>query len=133
MVNVTTVSSYKWPSGTDYAVAILSTPVAEIADRIGCELQFWNEDGLGPASGAALKLPSGRIVVLRELKHAQDHFSQRGPDVLADAEDAASSGPDDILKELFQALDFDSEVEWKADASLLRRGWEEIKERRDSG
>lgn len=82
----------------------LRVPVTQIAQRLGLLVERWEEDGLGEASGMFLGLASGRIVLLRELRHAVEHLGAEGPSVHADAGDVASVGPGPIVTEIVRSI-----------------------------
>ena len=78
--------------------------VDDLASRLGFAVEDWEEEGLGPARGAAIALPSGRVFQLQELAHLVEHFGAPGPDVLMDATDVAAIGIPALCSEVLDAL-----------------------------
>ena len=62
MTGVEQVWDYRFP-GIDMPIATFCRRVSEIAERNGCTVETWEEDGLGEASGLMLKLASGRTIL----------------------------------------------------------------------
>jgi hypothetical protein len=110
------ILEHRFPSGLGHPVCGLSIALDEIANAWGLQLQSWDEDGLGPARGAFICLPSGRIVLLRELAHAVRRLGSAGPDIEADGDDIASHGIAAIVDDVVQALGLSAEVTaWRED------------------
>jgi hypothetical protein len=64
-----------WP------IAVLTGSLDDILTRFRMEPESWVEDGLGPARGIVIRLPSGRVVLIRELEYAPKHLGLSGPDL----------------------------------------------------
>jgi hypothetical protein len=104
MVPLEQLDSFRWPT-MDFALATLGVRVDDLARRRGFRVEAWEEDGLGPARGAALRLPSGRPVVLQELQFAVDAGTASGPALLVDAADLGAVGVGPLVGEVLAALD----------------------------
>jgi septum formation protein len=100
----------RWPSGDGRYVATLDTTPVELASRYGMGFHGWIEDGLGPCEGAAIRLPSGRHLLLT---HFADSAAP-GTHVQADwADDPAAA-----CRELLEALELDERAfTWMTDES----------------
>lgn len=97
----------RWPSGDSRFVATLALEPHELA-RYGASFITWEADGLGPCEGAAVRLPSGRHLLLT--RYALQ--PEPGTHVEADWED----DPADALRELMAALELDpSACTWITD------------------
>src|SRR5688572_27740099 len=83
---------YRWPSGTDAWIGSLGVRFTELAERRRLRTDRWDEDGLGPAVGALCRLPSGTVILLRELEHAVTYQGARGPEISADLGEVAARG-----------------------------------------
>ena len=115
MPSVTAVDEHFF-SGGDIEVAGLAIRVDDLADRLGLEIRTWNEDGLGPARGMVCRLPSGRLVALRELTYAVEYHGQRGPDVIVAGDDLVALGADALVSEILAAFGLPrSAVDWVMD------------------
>lgn len=112
------IDSLHWPT-TEFALASLNVRVDELAKRVAFRVDAWDEDGLGPARGAALSLSSGRPVLLQELQFPIETGASGGPDVWVDAGDLAALGVEALLAELLAALELPLEaVVWVQDDSV---------------
>jgi hypothetical protein len=110
---------YRWPSGLSLPIAVLTVSLDEIATRFDLELVSWFEDGLGPARGVAIRLPSGRIVLIKELEHAIKHFGDPGPHLLTDGADIVGFGVSALVDEVISALRLsESAVAWRASEDI---------------
>jgi len=109
-------------------IATLGRRLAELAEKHGWEVETWDEDGLGPATGVLFKLASGRVILLRELQHAIEYFRQRGPGVYLDAGPLAEFGVDALLDELLANLDLSrADLDWVAPAESQQIAIENMK------
>ena len=73
------------------------------------------EDGLGQARGMFLKLPSGRVVLFRELQHLIEHHHEKGPTVHVDAGAIAEFGVEYLISEVLTSLNLSHQaVDWVA-------------------
>ncbi len=85
-------------------------PLADIAERCGLIVEQWEEDGLGQASGMFVRLPSGRVMLLRELQQARKYLGEEGPTVHADVGDLAEFGVEPLVAEVLQSLGLASDT-----------------------
>jgi hypothetical protein len=92
-------------STIEFVLASIGIRIEELARRVGFELLDWEEDGLGPARGAAFRLPSGRPILLQELTLAVRGRPDGGPDVWVDAADLGEVGVQALVDELRAVLD----------------------------
>ena len=97
-------TEYRWPNGIDKAAAILSAEPPELSERHGMNF-IADVDSLGSYLAAALRLPSGRLVVLS--RHQGDPGT--GTSVYVDLLDDA----DAARRELTQLLGLtDHDFRW---------------------
>lgn len=89
----------KWPSGECRYVATLALEPHELAGRYGISFVAWEADGLGPCEGAAIRLSSGRHLLLTR------YALQPGPGTHVEADWA--DDPAEALRELLAALGLD--------------------------
>jgi hypothetical protein len=92
----------RWPSGESRFIATLALEPVDLAARHGASFVAWESDGLGPCEGAAVRLPSGRHLLLTRYEHQPEP----GTHVEADWED----DPADALRELLAVLELDEDV-----------------------
>ncbi|WP_298380667.1 hypothetical protein [uncultured Bradyrhizobium sp.] len=110
---------HRW-STIDWAIARLTVSIENIAARNALLVQSWDEDGLGPTTGCAGRLPSGVAIQLLERAHLVSHFGARGPDLYADATDAQRVGIENLIAEALSALGLaPSDVEWRNQAPTV--------------
>ena len=115
MKQIMQILEHRFPSGGDWDLAGLSVSLDDLATRLGIDLQGWDEDGLGPARGAFIRLPSDRVVLIRELAHAAKHLGWRGTDVVADAGDLVVVGVGPLIDEVVSAFELsDGVIAWAA-------------------
>src|SRR4051794_1600934 len=113
MTNTVQVYDYRFPT-TDWPIMRLQVRVSEIAQPLGFEIERWEEDGLGRAHGMLLKLPTGRVVLFRELQHGIDHFGEKGPHVCVDATVVAEFGVEHLIDEVLTSLGLSEQtVDWR--------------------
>ena len=112
------------------ALARLLINVEVLAERLGFELETWDEDGLGEAAGAMCRLPTGRVILLRQLHHMVDNFGVTGPDIHVDLAELVESGVHPLLAEVLEALGLSlSSVSWvqteegREEAAAILRRW----------
>jgi hypothetical protein len=96
------ITSYTWPTDA-FPLAALAIRVDALAHRLGVAVQTWVEDGLGPARGFGVRLPSGRVYLFEELETSVLHHGARGPNVYVDAGALAEVGVMVLLAELLEA------------------------------
>ena len=107
------VSEYRFPN-IDFPVAILRASLDEIAERFGLKIEAWEESGLGPARGMFIGIPSGRIMLLRELEHAIKHLGEAGPTVSIEAGAMAALGVQPLIDEVLDGLGLSADaVAWR--------------------
>jgi hypothetical protein len=96
-------STVEWP------LLGLSLSVDELASRIDAPVQNWIEDGLGPAKGFVVRLPSSLIVGVEEMEQYDGRMS--GASVIVDSAELAIVGPEKLIKEAKEGLQLsDSEI-----------------------
>lgn len=107
---------HPFPSGLPWPIGGLSVRLDDIAASTGLTIETWEEDGLGTARGGLIKLPSGRIVRLREMVHRVKHYGKRGPDIDADGAEIVSIGIGALCAELLMALNLpETAIDWRMD------------------
>jgi hypothetical protein len=112
MTSLTQPETFRW-STTEYPLATLSVRVDVLAARLGFRIDSWEEDGLGPARGAALQLSSGKLIILQELQYMIESGRSEGPLLMVDAGDVAGLGVAMVLYEVLGELGLDSDaVAW---------------------
>jgi hypothetical protein len=112
MTTIEQVFEHKW---LDWPTASLSVSLDDIAARFGLEPDSWNEDGLGPSQRVFIRLPSGRIALIRERAHLVKHYGA-GPDFAVDVADVVTFGVSRLIDEVLSALGLsESAVAWNAD------------------
>src|SRR5262245_43147077 len=123
MSRISQVSSdFRFPNGIGWPIAHLRTRVRDIAQRFGLTVEAWEENGLGPASGFIIGLPSGRAMALRELTYLIEREGAEGPELLADAGDVAAFGVEALVAEMLDALDLPRQaIAWIAPDDARRR------------
>jgi hypothetical protein len=114
MTKVVQVYDYRFPN-TDWPIMRFQVRISEIAHSRGFEIESWEEDGLGQAHGMLLRLPSGRVILVRELQHLIDHFRELGPYVHVDAAVVAEFGVEHLISEVLTSLGLSQQlVDWRA-------------------
>ncbi len=98
------VFAHKWPSGSGVWLIGIAVRMDILAESLSISTEEWEEEGLGPARGAWLKLSNSRIVLVYELAHAIKFHGARGPAVEVDAQEAATLGLDHLTAEVKSAL-----------------------------
>lgn len=132
MPGVTTVDEHFFPGG-EFDVAVLAVRVDDLARGLGLEIRTWNEDGLGAARGVLCRLPSGRVMMVRELVHAVEYLGARGPDVIADGDDILAVGANALVEEILAAFELPrGVVGWMMDGEGERFVAETLVNRRTS-
>ena len=96
------LASYSFPTD-ESGLAVLDPGVDELAGRCGAAVREWIEDGLGPARGFAVRLPSGRVVVLVRYRN----LPGSGTHALVDAAELGTLGAAVLVGELIGALSLD--------------------------
>lgn len=122
---VTQIFNYMFPSGFDQQIAILAIPLDVLTTRLGIKLEKWDEDGLGVARGAFIRLPSGKVILLREFKYIVEHRGFRETEIIADGQDVATFSVSPLVDEVCVAFDLPpSMIEWTAGDEVRRRSEE---------
>lgn len=104
-----------FPSGLDWDLATISCRAPELARRLGVELERWEEDGLGWASGFALGPPETPTLI-RELEEGPNSHPLYGTVIVIDGGEAASVGHRASLDRVLAALGLDDgAVSWIPD------------------
>ena len=116
MPPVEQVFDYRFPN-VDYAIVTVSRRLAELAAGHGWTVETWDEDGLGEASGVLLRLASGRIILVMELRHAIEYHGEAGPTAFIDGSELATHGVAALLAEILAALGLtEQDTTWTAPA-----------------
>ena len=106
----------RFPSGLDWDLVRLNRRLSDIDGIAGFDIEQWTEDGLGPARGLCLELPSGRIIALMELDYLIERGQASGPDILVDGGEAAREGFAAIATDVLAALGLDdTAIAWQPD------------------
>lgn len=109
------VADHRFPSGLDWALAVLGVDIAELAGRLGVEIERWEEDGLGTARGFFLRLPSGRVILLQQMDYVPES-GVAGVTILVDGGEAVHECHADLLRDVLTGLRLDeSVVRWQPD------------------
>lgn len=115
MSSVTQVFDWKPATGYELEIAIFAIAIEELATRFAIDLETWDEAGLGAARGAMVRLASGRIIVVQELRHLTEDLGWIRTDIIAETQDIATLGVDPLVEEVRIAFDLPSSmIEWKA-------------------
>jgi hypothetical protein len=113
MPSLTQPETYRW-SGGEFALFNLRLRVDELAERLGFSIDSWEEEGLGPARGAVLRLSTGKLILLQEQEYLIESGTTEGPCVWVDAADLAALGVTLLLHEVLGELGLDLEaVGWR--------------------
>jgi hypothetical protein len=122
MGEVSQVFNHRFPSGLEQWIATWELNLDDVAARFGATPQTWIEDGLGPLRGVLFQLPSGRIILIRELTHLTKQWGRSVIDVCADGDDIVALGPDSLVDEIAGALGLPSSARaWKAPESVRQQ------------
>lgn len=101
---ISTLAEHQWPSGMPSAVAVLRGDIAQITLRYGWPY-FDDVDGLGSIRQVYLRMPTGRVIVLRQ--HREDNAAHT--EVYTDSNDNLVAA----LAELSHALGLNqADCEW---------------------
>lgn len=99
----------------EWALAVVSRPVATIAQSQGTTVEEWEEDGLGPSRGTHICLPAGTPIVFIERLLRPDI----GTTIQVDASDFSSVGPESLIDDVLLVLGWDRGViTWLQDPKL---------------
>ncbi len=119
MRTLTPVIEYVWQSD-EFPICTVDVPVAEIAARFGIPLLFWEEPGLGSASGFGCRLASGSMILLEEFAHARQHLGAKGPTIYVEAAELVERGIPRTLESIRVGLGLAPEnVSWSQTESGL--------------
>ncbi|MBR1232271.1 hypothetical protein [Bradyrhizobium sp. AUGA SZCCT0182] len=114
MTKVAQIYEHRFPNA-DLPIMRFQVGVFEIAQLLGFRVENWMEEGLGQAHGMFLRLPSGRVILFRELQHLIEHHHAKGPTVYVDAGSVAEFGVEPLIGEVLTALDASPQaVDWVA-------------------
>ncbi|MGJ4888166.1 DUF6881 domain-containing protein [Bradyrhizobium sp. HKCCYLRH3099] len=114
MTHAEQIFDYRFPN-VDMAIVTVKRRLTELAASHGWTVEAWQEGGLGDASGVLLRLGSGRIVLLMELRHQIEHFGATGPTAFIDGAELATDGVALLVTELLAALGLsEQETSWIA-------------------
>ena len=106
---------FRFPSGLDWDLATITCRAPELARRLGVELERWEEDGLGWATGFALG-PAETPVLIRELDGGLNGHPLYGTVVAIDGSEAAAMGHRATLDRVLALLGLDeAAVSWMPD------------------
>ena len=106
------IFEHMYPSGADWGLMSLSLTALALADRTGCTLEDWEEDGLGPAQGFGLRLDAGWVILVKQLLLAENSHST----IFVDAREASELGAEAFIELVLAALKVDpSEIAWRPD------------------
>lgn len=120
------LQEWSFPSGVGVTLCALNERVEVLAERLGVALQAWEEDGLGPTLGFALKVSDTSGVWVKAF--GGDHPQFPGPVVEVDAREAATRGFHDLMAEVAAAVRLQpgatswrpaNPADWQADARHL--------------
>jgi hypothetical protein len=101
-----------------------------LAGALSIKTDEWEEDGLGLARGAWLKLSTGRVVLVYELAHSIDYLGARGPTVEVEAGEATALGLSRLTAEVKSELSltdkqiivmYDDAEAWRREAAQAAR------------
>jgi hypothetical protein len=120
------IAGFRFPEDLSTILGVARIHVPEIAARCGVSVETRQDPELGPVYGFALRLPSGRTIVVEEWEYdIQEHRSE-GPYISTATELVASGAADAIFGEAVQVLMLDdSEIGWAppANARLEAKLW----------
>jgi len=100
---VTQLPTYRFTS-PEFCLVTLRVRVSDIAERLHLAVDRWEEDGLGPASGMLIRLPSGTVVLVSELEHAIRHLKAEGPALWIGARELVERGVEPLVTEILEDL-----------------------------
>lgn len=121
------VRDYRFPSGLDWALAVIDADLAILAAPSPVAIEHWEEDGLGTARGFFLKLPSGRVILLQQMDHVPES-GVAGVTIIVDGGEAVRECHADLLRDVLSGLLLDESVvrwqpedsgEWSAGAARI--------------
>ncbi|WP_225767126.1 hypothetical protein [Inquilinus sp. Marseille-Q2685] len=116
MARVEQLFEHRFPSGLDWRVAQFGLHVSVVAEHLGLELQVWEEDGLGDVTGLFLRLPSGRLLLLREFHHSLHGLYPPSFEACADGHDVAMHGAPEIVEDMLPVCGLSrAEITWIGD------------------
>lgn len=110
------VRDHMFPSGVDWELLQLNRPLSSLAVLAGLDIERWEEDGWGPARGLCIALPSGRVILLRQLDYEIETGRQSGPAIIVDGGEAVVEGFGAIADDVLSSLGLDDDaVAWRPD------------------
>lgn len=118
---------FRFPSGVDCGLATVDVRAGELADRLGIDLEHWEEDGLGPTAGFALG-PAATPVLVAEREHLVTLDPAHATVIMVDGGEAESCGHRATLQRALALLGLEPDtVMWVPDDPVA---WAEDARRR---
>jgi hypothetical protein len=120
-VSVIALPDFSFPT-IEFALMHLREPLDSLARSLGFVVQAWDEESLGAVRGAFLRLPSGRVLLLRESLHEKEVHGAIGPMVLVDADTLGAVGPKSLILEVLDALGLHAaQTAWQQQPGIQER------------
>ena len=120
MKTPTPLAEYVWQS-EEFPACTVDVPVTDLATRFGIPLLFWEEPGLGDASGFGCRLASGSTIFLEEFAHARKHLGAKGPTIYVEAAELVERGIRGTVEDIRAGLDLAPEnITWSQTESGLQ-------------
>lgn len=129
MAKITYAEAHRWL--TEWPIAGLDIPAAELASRHALPTKEWWDPGLGRAIGFGGRLASGKYVLFYEHLDRRPGVPRGGTEVYADPIDVATVGVAPILDELLTSLALTRAlVVWEAGADSQQKAAELVEKAR---
>jgi len=113
--DIVQLRDFTFPSGLDWSLATITCRVPDLAARLGVEVEFWEEDGLGTARGFALG-PSASPLLVSEQLHSLDIHPLYATVITIDGGEAAAMGHAALLDRALAMLGLERDmVTWVPD------------------
>ena len=96
--------AFRLPADDAIVIGSARIHVADVATRCGATVEKRQVPELGPVYGFALRLPSGRIVVVEESEYETQEFRSEGPYISVSMELVRLGLVDAVFGETVQAL-----------------------------
>ena len=119
---------FRFPDDLSIILGSARIHVPDVAARCGAIVETRQDPELGHVYGFALRLPSGRVVVIEEWEYEIQEFHAEGPYISASTDLVASGAADAVFGEAVQALQLaQSEIGWtpETSGSLEQVRWRE--------